>query len=127
MCLAQLIGTLQRRADERRRRRTEIAGVVAETLSLIASATHHIKQADIAQTTWYQQLAWQELREQAWPPLRTFLYVQAAQEPSFSGASFEGVALRIQALLTSYDDDAGAALAAWEDARREILLLRDRR
>jgi hypothetical protein len=127
VCLAQAISAFQRRTDERRRRRTEIAGVVARTLSLITEATEQIELGRVAQTNWYQQPAWRKLREDDWRSVRTMLLEQAAQETSSSGASFDDLAQRIQGLLTSDDGDANAALVAWQDARHHVLALRDSR
>ena len=127
VCLAQLIAGSQRRADERRRRRTEIAGVVAPTFSLITEATEQIEQGRVSQTSWYQQPAWRKLRQDDWPSLRTLLLLQAAQETGSSEPSFDDLVLQIGALLTSDDGDADAALAAWRDARHKALALRDSR
>jgi hypothetical protein len=127
VCLAQLITARQRRVDERRRRRTEIAGVVAPTLSLVTEATEQIEQGRVSQTRWYQQPAWRKLREDDWHSLRTLLLVQAAQETDSSGPSFDRLVLQIGPLLTSEDGDPDAALAAWDDARHHVLALRDSR
>lgn len=124
---AQAGAWLQRRSDERRRRRGEVAGVIAPTLSLISAATEQIKLGDLSKTAWYQQEAWTRLREEEWPSVRMLLLVQAAQEQPGSSPSFDDLVVRLGDLINTEDGAASCARAAWQDARAAVLKLRDAR
>lgn len=124
--LAQILGWVQRRAEDRRRRRSEVAATVAPTLSLILEATEQIRRGVRTETAWHQQAAWGELTKSTWPPVRTLLLNQAAQEPTSSEPSFYGVTLRLQELLASEERNADEAFRVWDSVRRQVLDLRDR-
>ena len=124
--IGQIASWLQRRAEERRRRRIEIAATVAPTLSLILEATEQIRRSARAQTAWRRQAGWGHLCDHTWPGVRTLLLTQAAQEAIGQEPSFYTVTVRLQELLASEEQDVDAALHAWDGAREQILALRDR-
>jgi hypothetical protein len=126
VCIAQLIGLLQSRQAEQRKRREEVANVVALTLSLIFEATHQIEQGKASATPWAQQKAWVQLREETWPLLRTALLTQATQQASESEPTFYELAQHLQHLLVTDELTAEAANSAWNDALTSVHRLGDR-
>jgi hypothetical protein len=82
--LGQIIAWLERRREEQHRRRAELAATIAPPLAMILEAIEQIDRGARSGTAWQTQPAWTRLRTDDWPPIRTRLLLQSAQEPEVS-------------------------------------------